>query len=125
MTCSRLRISASFTRSALLLAALVAWGAACTKSGTSSSAQQGEEPLAEKGKRLYLSHCIACHSADPTKSGSLGPEIWGSSKELLSARILRAEYPPGYKPKRDTKVMTPFPYLGADIDAFHAYLGGK
>jgi hypothetical protein len=31
-------------------------------------------------------------------------------------------YPPGYKPKRDTRMMTPFPQLEGDIDDLAAYL---
>jgi hypothetical protein len=43
-------------------------------------------------------------------------------RELLEARILRADYPAGYKPKRDTRQMVAFPQLAPHIDALAAYL---
>ena len=81
----------------------------------------GEDPVA-RGKRVYTANCLACHNADPTRDGTLGPAVADSSPELLEARVLRGEYPPGYKPKRDSGLMQPMPYLAADIDALAAYL---
>ena len=88
------------------------------------SACSGEKlsPEAERGRQIYLSSCIACHSADPTQAGPVGPEIKGSSPELLEAKLLRGSYPPGYKPKRPTAVMPPQPQLSSDIPALAAYL---
>lgn len=76
----------------------------------------------EQGRRVYVANCIACHHTDPSRDGSLGPAVAGSSRELLEARILRAEYPPDYTPKRPTSLMQAMPYLKADIDALAAYL---
>lgn len=78
--------------------------------------------LVEKGKTIYLTYCIACHHMNPRLVGSIGPDVHGSSLELLDARILRAEYPAGYKPKRGTKNMAPFEDLKPDIPAIHAFL---
>jgi mono/diheme cytochrome c family protein len=88
------------------------------------SACSGEKlsPEAERGRQIYLSSCIACHSADPTQAGPVGPEIKGSSQELLEAKLLRGTYPPGYKPKRPTAVMPPQPQFAGDIPALAAYL---
>ena len=88
------------------------------------SAGSGEKlsPEAERGRQIYLSSCIACHSADPTQAGPVGPEIKGSSPDLLDAKLLRGTYPPGYKPKRPTAVMPPQPQLSSDIPALAAYL---
>lgn len=66
---------------------------------------------AEQGKQVYQTNCIACHNVDPKKDGSVGPSVFGSSKELVEARVLRADYPPNYKPKRSTRMMPPFPGL--------------
>jgi mono/diheme cytochrome c family protein len=88
----------------------------------SQAAHSREQALVDRGKAVYQSTCIACHNANPRVSGSLGPDIWGSSKELLALRVLAAQYPPGYKPKRPTRVMPPFPQHQRDIDALHAYL---
>lgn len=77
---------------------------------------------AAKGEQVYLANCIVCHNVDPSKPGALGPEIKGSSKALLSARVLSGGYPKGYKPKRATKMMPPLPHLKGDIDALAAFL---
>ena len=37
---------------------------------------------------------------------------------------MRAEYPPGYTPKRDTRVMVAMPFLEKQIPALAAYLEG-
>lgn len=71
---------------------------------------------------IYKLNCIACHNVDPGKDGVAGPALTGSSKELLEARILRAAYPAGYKPKRDTKQMPALPHLEKEIPAISAYL---
>ena len=79
------------------------------------------DPVA-RGKSVYQSNCTACHAPDPRVAGALGPDLAKSSLELLELRVLRAEYPAGYTPKRSSKVMQPLPHLKADIPALHAYL---
>ncbi|MCC6670748.1 MAG: c-type cytochrome [Planctomycetes bacterium] len=78
--------------------------------------------LAEKGRRVYSLNCTVCHGADPHVAGAQGPEIAGASLELLTARVLHATYPEGYKPKRDTKQMVALPYLQDALPALEAYL---
>ena len=90
---------------------------ACT-----TPSQAPADPLAERGKSVYVQQCIACHNVDPAQPGALGPALKGSSRELLEARVLRAEYPPGYTPKRTTTTMVALPQLSGDIDALTAYL---
>lgn len=84
--------------------------------------QTSADDLAKRGRAVYQSACIACHNPDPKKSGSLGPDVWGSSFELLEARVIRGEYPAGYKPKRSTHVMQPLPQVKNDLEALRAYL---
>ncbi len=92
--------------------------AACAESGESALS-----PLAQQGERVYQNVCIACHHGDPTEDGALGPAIAGSSAELLDARVIRGEYPPGYTPKRPGDgVMPRFEYLAEQIPALAAYL---
>ncbi len=92
--------------------------AACAESGESALS-----PLAQQGERVYQNVCIACHHGDPTQDGALGPAIAGSSAELLDARVIRGEYPPGYTPKRPGDgVMPRFEYLAEQIPAMAAYL---
>ena len=84
-----------------------------------------EAKLIARGKAVYVSNCTACHAPNPKYPGSQGPDVYGSSKELLEARILYAKYPEGYKPKRESHVMPALPHLKADIDAIHAFLNAK
>ena len=75
-----------------------------------------------KGQQIWLGQCVACHNPDPGKDGPIGPAVKGASKDLLEARVVHAAYPPGYKPKRETKVMPPRPDLVASIPDLAAYL---
>jgi mono/diheme cytochrome c family protein len=96
-----------------LLALAVALGG-CSDSGLS--------PAAERGRQVYLAHCIACHNTDPAQPGSLGPPIKGSSRDLLEAKVVKGTYPPGYTPKRPTKVMVPIPAVAPDVAVLAEYL---
>jgi len=100
---------------ALLLTALVS----CSKEGDQSSAKSADW---QRGRAVFLANCVACHNNDPSKDGSIGPAIAGSSKELLEARVLATSYPTNYKPKRPTKVMPQFPFLKEEIPYLAAYL---
>jgi len=79
-------------------------------------------PLAERGRHVYLSQCIACHNPDPAQPGAVGPAVKGATKPLLEAKVLQGTYPPGYAPKRPTKVMPPQPGIAAEINALAEYL---
>jgi len=80
------------------------------------------DALAGRGKQVYLAQCIQCHNANPAIAGPVGPPLKGATRELLDAKVIRGEYPPGYAPKRPTKVMPPQPTLAPDIAALAAYL---
>ncbi len=55
--------------------------------------------------------------------GAIGPANAGASEELLSAKVLRGEYPTGYTPKRPGSTTMPrFEYLADKIPALAAYL---
>ena len=77
---------------------------------------------ATKGKVAYASRCTSCHHMDPSKDGTLGPAIKDASLELLKARVIHGTYPPGYTPKRATKIMVKLPLTEADVEAIHAFL---
>lgn len=95
----------------------------CAGSTGLHGCSNAEPPTAvERGRRVYLANCIVCHNPDPAKPGAAGPEIAGSSRALIEARVLHAAYPPGYTPKRTTKAMVALPYLAAQIDDLAAYL---
>jgi mono/diheme cytochrome c family protein len=80
------------------------------------------EELIEAGRSVYNANCIACHGVDPSKDGALGPAVAGSSLSLLEARVLRAEYPEGYEPNRETRVMVALPHLEPRLPELAAYL---
>ena len=101
-------------RSLVLAAAAALALAACGRESLS--------PEAERGRQVFVSQCIACHAFDPSQPGPVGPEVKGSSRELLETKLLRGTYPPGYKPKRPTSVMPPQPQVAGDIPALAAYL---
>jgi mono/diheme cytochrome c family protein len=85
------------------------------------------DPQAEllaRGEKIYLGNCIACHAKSPSEPGPVGPPVAGSSLALLEAKVLRNEYPPGYKPKRDSKAMVPLVHLEPELPALAAFLGG-
>ena len=89
-----------------------------------AACERGAEADAiELGRRAYLANCTACHNPDPTRDGSVGPAVAGSSPELVRLRVLRADYPPGYTPKRDTHLMPAQPFLASEIEHLAAYLG--
>ncbi len=105
------------TLTALSLAALIV----CSKEGEEAS-KAAKDPDWARGRAVFVANCVACHNNDPSKDGPIGPAIKGSSKELIEARVLRAGYPPGYKPKRPTKVMPQFPFLKDEIPYLAVYL---
>ncbi len=77
---------------------------------------------AQRGRGVYMNVCVACHSADPALDGALGPNLVGTTRELLEWRVLKGAYPPGYTPKRTTGAMPAFPHLAAQIEDLHAFL---
>jgi mono/diheme cytochrome c family protein len=104
------------------LVSVAACGQGEPAGGASTPADPAKEAV-ERGRRLYVANCTACHNNDPALPGAIGPEVAGSSRELLEARILRAEYPPGYTPKRSSNAMAAMPFLEDGIDDLTAYLG--
>lgn len=94
---------------------------ACSKESDRSSGS-GKNSAVERGRAVYMANCVACHNSDPSKDGPIGPAIKGSPPELIEYRVLRTEYPPGYKPKRNTNLMPVFPYLKDEIPYLVAYL---
>lgn len=77
---------------------------------------------ASRGRAVWMARCTTCHNADPAKPGVLGPAVQGASRELVEARVLRAAYPAGYRPKRTTTLMVAMPDLAASIDDLTAFL---
>jgi len=98
--------------------ALTPFLAACPSSDTPDS----QAALVRRGKVVFDTNCIACHSPDPRRDGPVGPANACSSSQLLASKVLRNEYPPDYAPKRDTRAMVPLPQLAPELPALAAYL---
>jgi mono/diheme cytochrome c family protein len=75
-----------------------------------------------KGKAVYYANCTSCHNYNPKKVGSIGPDIYGSSIELLKNKVLYGKYPKNYQPKRIIGVMPLYPHLNNQISNLHAFL---
>ena len=75
-----------------------------------------------KGKAVYYANCTSCHNYNPKKAGSVGPDIYGSSIELLKNKVLYGKYPKNYQPKRIIGVMPLYPHLNKQISNLHAFL---
>ena|ERR1044071_7604169 len=119
-TRSRIHFKATpFLAAALLL--LAAFTDGCSKESEKSQAVAKDADW-KRGRAVFLANCVACHNNDPAKDGPIGPAIKGSPQELIEARVLKSSYPPGYKPKRTTKVMPQFPFLKSEIPYLTAYL---
>src|SRR6185437_11146747 len=84
--------------------------------------KRSDDPAVNRGKQAYLGTCIACHNMNPAIDGAVGPAIKGASKELIAARLLKAEYPVGYTPKRNTHLMPAQPQLANSVDDIAAFL---
>lgn len=103
-------------------------GPAAAAMAPQAAVSSGGPADAARGKQVYMTICIACHGPDPSKDGPIGPAIAGSSKELVEARVKYGSsdygksYPAGYTPKRNTRMMTPFPQAKNDIEHLAAYL---
>jgi mono/diheme cytochrome c family protein len=96
-----------------------------TPSGEPESPPGTSSGDAELGRRVYLARCTACHNADPSRDGQVGPAVKGAPLELVRTRVLWAAYPSGYAPKRGTRIMPPQPELVSRINDLAAYLRAR
>ena len=76
----------------------------------------------EKGRRVYFANCVSCHNSNPKKPGSIGPEVYGLSIDVLTQKIVSGNYPENYKPKRTSKIMPSMPHLKKEISNLHAFI---
>ncbi len=89
---------------------------------TAACQPKDADPRVTRGRQAYMGTCIACHNMNPKLDGAIGPAVAGATRELLEAKILRAEYPPGYKAKRTTQAMPKQPAMAASIEDLAVFL---
>lgn len=77
---------------------------------------------ANVGKSIYQTRCTSCHNPNPTKPGNIGPDIAGSSLELITLKTQKREYPKGYKPKRKTRVMPRIILTEKQLKELYSYI---
>jgi mono/diheme cytochrome c family protein len=75
-----------------------------------------------EGKRLYVLYCVSCHNSQPSKPGSMGPELITTPSDVFRTKVPYGTYPSGYKPKRHTKAMQKFPSLTTKTDLIYNYI---
>ena len=76
----------------------------------------------EKGRMVYFANCVSCHNNNPKKPGSIGPEVYGASIDVLAQKIVFGKYPENYSPKRTSKIMPLMPHLKKEISNLHAFI---
>lgn len=81
-----------------------------------------DETLRQEGKRLYIANCVRCHNVNPTKVGSVGPELFTTPLEVFRTKVPKGLYPSGYTPKRRSKVMPKFSSLTNTVDFIYDYV---
>jgi mono/diheme cytochrome c family protein len=77
---------------------------------------------ASEGAALYKTRCASCHNVNPTKPGSIGPDLTGSSLELITLKTQKRQYPAGYKPKRKTRIMPQIKLSEKQLKSLHEYI---
>ena len=76
----------------------------------------------EKGRMVYFANCVSCHNYNPKKPGSIGPEVYVVSIDVLTQKIVSGKYPENYRPKRPSKIMPAMPHLKKEISNLHAFI---
>ena len=76
----------------------------------------------KKGRMVYFANCVSCHNNNPKKPGSIGPEVYGASIDVLTQKIVFGKYPENYNPKRTSKIMPLMPHLKKEISNLHAFI---
>ncbi len=76
----------------------------------------------EKGRMAYFANCVSCHNNNPKKPGSIGPEVYGASIDVLTQKIVFGKYPENYSPKKTSKIMPLMPHLKKEISNLHAFI---
>ena len=79
----------------------------------------------EKGRIVYFANCVSCHNNNPKKPGSIGPEVYGASIDVLAQKIVFGKYPENYSPKRTSKIMPLMPHLNKEISNLHTFINSS
>ncbi len=77
---------------------------------------------ANEGKQIYTSVCMKCHNANPSKPGSIGPDLYTTPLAVFKTKVVTGTYPAGYKPKRKTRIMPKFHHLTTKVNLVYNYI---
>ena len=94
----------------------------CVLLAAAGCPKNDEPPAVTRGRQTYNSQCTACHNANPSQPGAVGPEVKGATRDLIEAKLVHGKYPTGYAPKRSTALMPQQPQLAGSIDDLAAFL---
>jgi len=75
-----------------------------------------------KGQVIYKQNCISCHNTNPSKVGSIGPELTSTPLEVFRTKVPHGKYPEGYTPKRSTNAMPKFKRLEKEVEHIYNYV---
>ena len=79
----------------------------------------------EKGRTVYFANCVSYHNNNPKKLGSIGPEVFGVSIDVLTQKIISRKYPENYNPKRTSKIMPLMLHLNNEISNLNAFINSS
>ena len=74
---------------------------------------------------VYYANCVSCHNNNPKKPGSIGPEVYGVSIDVLTQKIVSGKYPENYRPKRTSKIMPLMPHLNSEISNLYVFINSS
>jgi len=81
-----------------------------------------DQSINEEGRRIYIGTCVRCHSLDPRKQGSIGPDLFSTPRDVFRTKVPKGVYPLGYRAKRNTKIMPKFSDLERKVDWIYQYI---
>lgn len=113
----------NFSKARIFLALFFIFGCVNNSNNEKVKVIDPQVELIKKGKMVYMTTCVLCHNQNPRLQGPVGPDLYGTSLEVIRSKITKGTYPEGYTSKRKTQLMPLFEdEHGKDVEAIHAFL---